>query len=92
MRGRAGMIPFGVGTPIISLISHPKTAYFLSDIERPEWDVSVHEKNLGAVLTERALDILDHHGRTVADVHDRQELLWKVTQENAARIRPILGR
>ncbi|MFD9097154.1 glycosyltransferase [Streptomyces collinus] len=92
MRGHAGMIPFGVGTPIVSLISHPKMAYFLRDIERPEWGVSVHEKNLGAVLTERALDILDHHDRTVADVHGRQELLWKVTQENAARIRTVLGR
>ncbi|MFF4435738.1 glycosyltransferase [Streptomyces sp. NPDC001621] len=92
MRGHAGMIPFGVGTPVISLISHPKMAYFLRDIERPEWGVSVHERDLGAVLTERALDILDHHDRTVADVHDRQEQLWKVTQDNAARIRTILGR
>ncbi|MEU6597076.1 glycosyltransferase [Streptomyces flaveolus] len=92
MRGHAGMIPFGVGTPIVSLISHPKMAYFLSDIERPEWGVSVHERELGAVLTERALHILDHHSRTVADVHDRQELLWKVTEENAARIRGILRR
>ncbi len=92
MRGHAGMIPFGVGTPIVSLISHPKMAYFLSDIERPEWGVSVHERDLGAVLTERALHMLDHHSRTVADVHDRQELLWKVTEENAARIRGILGR
>ncbi|MBJ6640036.1 polysaccharide pyruvyl transferase family protein [Streptomyces sp. DHE7-1] len=92
MRGHAGMIPFGVGTPIVSLISHPKMAYFLSDIERPEWGVSVHERNLGEVLTERALDILDHHDRAVADVHGRQELLWQVTQENAARIRTVLGR
>ncbi|MER6529204.1 glycosyltransferase [Streptomyces sp. NPDC001508] len=92
MRGHAGMIPFGVGTPIISLISHPKMAYFLNDIERPEWGVSVHERNLGAVLTERALHMLDNHSRTVADVHDRQELLWKVTQENAARIQQILAR
>ncbi|MGW1624322.1 glycosyltransferase [Streptomyces sp. NPDC002172] len=92
MRGHAGMIPFGVGTPIISLISHPKMAYFLNDIERPEWGVSVHEKNLGDVLTERAIGILDNHGRTVADVHDRQEQLWKVTQENQATIKKILGR
>ncbi|MFF0220765.1 glycosyltransferase [Streptomyces sp. NPDC004629] len=92
MRGHAGMIPFGVGTPIISLISHPKMAYFLNDIERPEWGVSVHERELGAVLTERALHMLDNHSRTVADVHDRQELLWKVTQENAARIQQILAR
>jgi hypothetical protein len=39
MRGHAGMIPFGCGTPIISLVSHPKMAYFLADIERPEWGV-----------------------------------------------------
>ncbi|MFG2964161.1 glycosyltransferase [Streptomyces sp. NPDC048288] len=92
MRGHAGMIPFGVGTPIISLISHPKMAYFLNDIERPEWGVSVHEKNLGDILTERAIGILDNHSRTVADVHDRQEQLWKVTEDNRATIRKILGR
>ncbi|MFG2940562.1 glycosyltransferase [Streptomyces sp. NPDC048282] len=92
MRGHAGMIPFGVGTPIISLISHPKMAYFLNDIERPEWGVSVHEKNLGDILTERAIGILDNHSRTVADVHDRQEQLWKVTEDNRATIKKILGR
>ncbi|GHI92348.1 glycosyltransferase [Streptomyces olivaceus] len=91
MRGHAGMIPFGVGTPIVSLISHPKMAYFLADIERPEWGVSVHDKDLGAVLTERALGILDDHAGTVADVHGRQRELWKVTEANAADIRAILG-
>ncbi|CAL9472660.1 hypothetical protein SUDANB145_02859 [Streptomyces sp. enrichment culture] len=91
MRGHAGMIPFGVGTPIISLISHPKMAYFLADIERPEWGVSVHDKNLGAILTERAIGILDNHARTVADVHGRQQELWKVTEANAADIRAILS-
>ncbi|WP_055694020.1 glycosyltransferase [Streptomyces prasinopilosus] len=91
MRGHAGMIPFGVGTPIISLISHPKMAYFLADIERPEWGVSVHDRNLGAVLTERATGILDRHAATVADVHERQQALWKVTEANAADLRAILG-
>ncbi|MFE1962832.1 glycosyltransferase [Streptomyces sp. NPDC059479] len=91
MRGHAGMIPFGCGTPIISLISHPKMAYFLSDIERPEWGVSVHDKNLGAVLTERAVGLLDDHAASVADVHGRQQELWKITQANAADLRTILG-
>jgi lipopolysaccharide biosynthesis glycosyltransferase len=92
MRGHAGMIPFGVGTPIISLISHPKMAYFLADIERPEWGVSVHERDLGALLTERAIGMLDDHAAVVADVHDRQQPLWKATQENAAHIASILAR
>ncbi|MFI8186277.1 glycosyltransferase [Actinacidiphila glaucinigra] len=91
MRGHAGMIPFGCGTPIISLISHPKMAYFLSDIERPEWGVSVHDRNLGAILAERSIGILDNLSATVADVHGRQEALWKVTQDNVAKLKTVLG-
>ncbi|MGX4690235.1 glycosyltransferase [Streptomyces sp. JNUCC 63] len=91
MRGHAGMIPFGCGTPIISLISHPKMAYFLHDIERPEWGVSVHDRDLGALLVERARGLLADHDATVADVHGRQQELWKVTETNAADLRAVLG-
>ncbi|MDL5203421.1 glycosyltransferase [Streptomyces sp. ALI-76-A] len=91
MRGHAGMIPFGCGTPIISLISHPKMAYFLRDIERPEWGVSVHDRHLAARLVERSKELLADHDRTVADVHGRQQELWKVTEANAADLRVILG-
>ncbi|MFF7448638.1 MULTISPECIES: glycosyltransferase [unclassified Streptomyces] len=91
MRGHAGMIPFGVGTPIISLISHPKMAYFLRDIERPEWGVSVHDRHLAARLVERASDLLADHAKTVTDVHGRQQELWKITEANTADLRVILG-
>ncbi|WP_282700865.1 glycosyltransferase [Streptomyces sp. CC219B] len=91
MRGHAGMIPFGCGTPIISLISHPKMAYFLRDIDRPEWGVSVHDRHLADRLVERSKDLLRDHAATVADVHGRQQELWKVTEANAADLRIILG-
>lgn len=91
MRGHAGMIPFGCGTPIISLVSHPKLAYFLSDIERPEWGVSVHDRALGARLAERAADVLDHHTAAVADVHGRQERLWSVTRANLGELQKLFG-
>ena len=90
MRGHAGMIPFGCGTPIISLISHPRMTYFLSDIGRPEWGVSVPDRHLAARLTESAAALLDDHDAAVADVHDRQRELWRVTQENAAELRALL--
>ncbi|MFF2846876.1 polysaccharide pyruvyl transferase family protein [Streptomyces sp. NPDC058001] len=82
MRGHAGMIPFGCGTPILSLVSHPKLAYFLSDIGRREWGISVHDRELGARLAERATAILDDHPAAVADVHTAQEFLWKTTRSN----------
>ncbi|MFI0931380.1 polysaccharide pyruvyl transferase family protein [Streptomyces sp. NPDC021019] len=91
MRGHAGMIPFGCGTPIISLVSHPKLAYFLADIDRRDWGVSVHERALGTRLAERARAVLADHPAAVADVHDRQELLWSVTRDNLVRLRELTG-
>ncbi|MEU5752479.1 polysaccharide pyruvyl transferase family protein [Streptomyces sp. NPDC047829] len=91
MRGHAGMIPFGCGTPILSLVSHPKLAYFLSDIGRPEWGLSVHDRELGPRLAERASAILDHHAAAVADVHGAQELLWRTTRSNIGELRNTFG-
>ncbi|WP_420035258.1 polysaccharide pyruvyl transferase family protein [Streptomyces sp. cg28] len=91
MRGHAGMIPFGCGTPILSLVSHPKLAYFLSDIDRPEWGLSVHDRDLGPRLAERAAALLDDHDAAVADVRAAQEILWKTTQANIAELRGIFG-
>ncbi|MFJ2019968.1 polysaccharide pyruvyl transferase family protein [Streptomyces nodosus] len=91
MRGHAGMIPFGCGTPILSLVSHPKLAYFLSDIGREEWGLSVHDRELGPRLTERATAILDDHAAAVADVHDAQKFLWETTRSNLDELRETFG-
>ncbi|MET7641063.1 tetratricopeptide repeat-containing glycosyltransferase family protein [Streptomyces sp. NPDC005438] len=91
MRGHAGMIPFGCGTPILSLVSHPKLGYFLDDIDRPEWGLSVHDPRLAERLCERALAVLRDQDAAVADVRDRQELLWQVTRANLAALHGPLG-
>ncbi|MBU7598552.1 polysaccharide pyruvyl transferase family protein [Streptomyces sp. P38-E01] len=90
MRGHAGMIPFGCGTPILSLVSHPKMVYFLTDIERPEWGLSVHDPHLADRLVERAGAILNDHDDAVADVHERQQRLWEITRANTATLREIM--
>ncbi len=91
MRGHATMIPFGCGTPAISLISHPKMAYFLADVDRPEWGVSVHDAQLADRLTERAGALLDDHRAAVADVHERQVELLRVTAANAGEVADLFG-
>lgn len=92
MRGHAGMIPFGCGTPILSLVSHPKLAYFLSDIGREEWGLSVHDRDLGSRLLERAAAVLDDHPAAVADVHDAQKYLWETTRSNLDELGETFGR
>jgi lipopolysaccharide biosynthesis glycosyltransferase len=74
MRGHAGMIPFGLGTPVVSLVSHPKLRYFLDDVGHAEWGVSVHETHLGDRLTELARDVVDdpdRYRKQVAVARDR---------------------
>ncbi|MBL0885869.1 polysaccharide pyruvyl transferase family protein [Myceligenerans indicum] len=86
MRGHAGMIPFGLGTPILSIVSHPKMRYFLEDIDRLEWGCDVGEEKLGELLAERAIDVLSHEDRYRADVVERQQVLLPHVRSAAAEI------
>ena len=70
-RGHAQMIPFGVGTPIFSLISHDKLGYFLEDIERPEWGVEIHNPNLSEAILNRVKNL---------NIAMEQEYIYKVQQ------------
>jgi hypothetical protein len=88
MRGHAGMIPFGLGTPIVSLVSHPKLRYFLEDIGRPEWGLDVAAPHLGNRLVELSSDVLGNQGRYRAHVSDARAALYETT---VAALRPFLG-
>ena len=90
MRGHAAMIPFGCGTPTISLISHPKLGYFLDDIERPEWGLSIRDPRLGARLQELTNELLDSYPEVVADIGRIQQRLHQVTLENIRSLPGVL--
>ena len=86
MRGHATMIPFGVGTPVLSIVSHPKMRYFLEDVDRLDWGFDVADADLGAQLAERTLDVLAREDDYRADVADRQQLLLPHVRSAAADI------
>ncbi|MFD7022204.1 polysaccharide pyruvyl transferase family protein [Promicromonospora sukumoe] len=75
MRGHATMVPFGLGTPVLSIVSHPKMRYFLDDIGRPEWGVEAAAPDLGAQLLERTLDVVAREDEVRREVHGLQEQL-----------------
>ncbi|MCC7377375.1 MAG: polysaccharide pyruvyl transferase family protein [Verrucomicrobiales bacterium] len=82
MRGHAQMIPFGCGTPLLSLISHDKLRWFLDDIQRPEWGVEVHHPDLREVLVSKARDLLLRAEEVRADIARLREYLWKLSCKN----------
>jgi len=79
MRGHAGMIPVGLGTPIVSLVSHPKLQFFLDDIAHPEWGVRVDDRDLARRLTELTTDVLDRPDVYRRDVRAVREQLFTAT-------------
>lgn len=90
MRGHAGMIPFGIGVPILSIISHAKLRYFLEDIGRPEWGIEAADPDLAAVLESKVRALLTDREETAARLVDAQRRLRSVVDAANARIAEII--
>ena len=86
MRGHAQMIPFGLGTPIASVISHDKLAWFLQDIAHPEWGADVRDGDLGSRLQARIASVEGDLDGARAQVAAARERLWDLTRENIHQI------
>ena len=91
MRGHAQMIPFGVGTPILSLIAHDKIGWFLDDIGHPEWGADFRDKNFSDNLMEAFLHLSEDLPDIRMKVHKAKERLWTITSANVATIRQSLN-
>jgi len=84
MRGHAQMVPFGCGTPIISLISHDKVRWFLEDIGQPNWGVEMTSPDFRSALIEAARSALANQKTIRTQIEGIQTRLLTITQKNAA--------
>lgn len=91
MRGHAQMIPFGVGTPIISLIAHDKMGWFLDDIGHPEWGVDFTDPNFAERLGDAFASADRHLESRRAEVAAARASLWAITRGNVATVRRALS-
>ena len=82
MRGHAQLIPFGCGTPTLSIITHDKLAWFLEDVGHPEWGVDVQDDNFELNLIERTGYILKNHKKVVSEIEAAKDRLWSTTMGN----------
>jgi len=91
MRGHAQMIPFGCGTPILSLISHDKVRWFLDDIGAVEWGMDLRDEQCGDMLVDRAHGLLDEAEGVRKRILAMQQRLWDRSCENAATVAAAMG-
>lgn len=89
MRGHAQMIPFGCKTPILSIISHDKMAWFLEDISHPEWGVDVLDKNFEDKLLKYSSKYYNQYRKCISDISVQQDKLWDITLVNMNTIKNI---
>jgi len=82
MRGHAQMIPFGCGTPILSLVSHDKLRWFLEDIDKEEWGIEVRSPDIQDELTEKVNGMLSNEDQVRKELQQSQSILWELTKDN----------
>lgn len=92
MRGHSQMIPFGMGRPIVSLITHNKLRFFLDDIGRPQWGIEANAASLSERLLELVRNTLEQRSEIERDVRVLQEGLWKTTMDNILSLEDNAGR
>lgn len=83
MRGHAQMIPFGCGTPILSLVSHDKIQWFLDDIKRPHWGIEMTATDFKTQLLDAATAMLGNNEQIRNEISDIQVDLLETTHTNA---------
>lgn len=89
-RGHAQMIPFGLGRPIVSFVSHDKMAWFLEDIGHPEWGVEMSDPDLTAKLDAAIRTVEDHPQHVAESLVRAQDMLWERTQANLGFLKAAL--
>jgi len=53
MRGHGQLVPFGLGVPVVSLITHEKLRWFLQDVQMEETSVEANQPDLAEALVAR---------------------------------------
>lgn len=77
MRGHATMIPFGLGIPVLSIISHPKMLYFLEDIKRTEWGIHINSEQFKDNLLHTTLTMINQNNKLRDDIINIQDDLYQ---------------
>jgi polysaccharide pyruvyl transferase WcaK-like protein len=90
MRGHSQMVPFGVGNAIISLVSHDKLAWFLEDIQHPEWGIEINKPGLEGSLKEKIQYVGGNLLRIRKEIELSQALLWSVTHNNLQTVKGLV--
>jgi polysaccharide pyruvyl transferase WcaK-like protein len=82
MRGHAQLIPFGCGTPILSLISHDKLKWFLEDVKHTEWGIEATDENLREKLVSHAYEIIASKDEVKSQIESAKNELYNILQNN----------
>ena len=92
MRTHSQLIPFGIGVPILSLISHDKLAWTLSDLDLDQWGVEISDSEFVDKVISIAWTILENQLALKTVIVQKQIELAKITEENLRFINTIVSK
>lgn len=91
MRGHAQMIPFGLGVPIVSLVSHEKLKYFLEDVGLEAFGVDMDGGSVAEDVARAMARIAADREGVTAMIRAQRQRLHDVTVANLSDIYKTLA-
>jgi polysaccharide pyruvyl transferase WcaK-like protein len=84
MRGHAQMIPFGVGSCILSIITHDKVRWFLEDNGLDDFGLEFLEENFDSLIVNKVKAIMSNIEGNLSIMEQKRKNLKDLSYENAS--------
>lgn len=91
MRGHAQMIPYGLGSMILPVITHDKLVFFLKELGKLEWGTELKRGDAADNLIGLIKHFDANRDSYFAQIEGTKDRLWDVTKKNIMDLKPFLA-
>ena len=86
MRGHSLMIPWGLGTPVISLTTQNKQKWFIEITGHNERSIEVEQEDILKPLNQQTTHIIANYNEVVDEIKEKQKEFYSITRDNFSKV------
>ena len=80
------MIPWGLGTPVISLTTQNKQKWFIEITGHNELNIEVEQEDILKPLNQQTTHIIANYNEVVDEIKEKQKEFYSITRDNFSKV------